>query len=144
MEPQSYITVQSLDKKSYIVSGNTVGEIRTRLSEKLDVNPEEIRLIRAGKQLTDDSTTLNDLDARLDTCWHCIIRQPEPTREELIAQKREEIERLKREIAELEPPRTEKCYYCNREVTLFTTEWVDGNPCDATYAEVCYDCKRKC
>lgn len=65
------------------------------------------------------------------------------TKKALIAQKKAEIEKLKKELAELETPPAVNCYFCRELVSYYEVKWVDGNPCDATYAEVCGKCLAK-
>ncbi len=69
------MNVMDLNGTSYMIQGNTVGDIRAGVAQALEVSPSDVRLFRTGVQLSDDSATLAEMRATLDTCWHCVLRK---------------------------------------------------------------------
>lgn len=73
---QMSIFVKSIDGKTRTIQcsrNSTIAEIKRSMQEKEGLNPDEQRLIFAGKNLDDDKT-LMDYNITNDTTIHLVLR----------------------------------------------------------------------
>jgi hypothetical protein len=54
---------------SYQISGETVGDVRQKIANDMNVLVAQVQLFRCGKRLLDDDTKISDLKTTLDTTW---------------------------------------------------------------------------